>query len=364
MERMMHEVVHGLAEYADVSVIGPQGCSQYLPKSVNVREAPSSLLGFLLISSLKAIRICREQKFSIIIGGSGLVGPNLVLLKKVFRVRTAVFLHGLDVIAPSRIYQGIFIPSIRRTDRIFANSRNTCRLAAERDIPQNKMTVINPGCHPPDPAAHSRVEAFRTKHRLGDKLCLLFVGRMTERKGLSLFITNALPGILEEHPEALLLIVGDDASDALNSTGEKAKVLHNLDLLTPEQRSRVQFLGQVCDDELNTSYATASVHIFPVLDIPGDVEGFGMVAIEAASYGTPTVAFDVGGVSDAVGKQNGQLVAAGDYNAFKRAITDTLRDPDKQHYNCNENSSHSTWAQFNRELRNQVESTRGRKAGR
>ena len=54
----------------------------------------------------------------------------------------------------------------------------------------------------------------------------------------------------------------------------------------------------------------------------GDVEGFGMVAVEAAVHGTPTVAFDCGGVSDAVAEGvNGALITAGNYTDFGQAIT-------------------------------------------
>jgi phosphatidylinositol alpha-1,6-mannosyltransferase len=58
----------------------------------------------------------------------------------------------------------------------------------------------------------------------------------------------------------------------------------------------------------------------------GDVEGFGMVAVEAAVHGTPTVAFDCGGVSDAVAEGvNGALVDAGDYASFGEAISRVVR---------------------------------------
>ena len=61
--------------------------------------------------------------------------------------------------------------------------------------------------------------------------------------------------------------------------------------------------------------------MFPVRDMPGDVEGFGMVAIEAAAHGLPTVAFDVGGVADAVADGvSGRLVRSGDEEAFAAAV--------------------------------------------
>ena len=79
------------------------------------------------------------------------------------------------------------------------------------------------------------------------------------------------------------------------------------------------------------AYAASACHCFPVLEMPGDVEGFGMVALESAAHGLPTVAFDVGGVADAVQVPvSGKLVPSGDYEAFAAAVVAYLRDPPAQ----------------------------------
>ena len=84
-------------------------------------------------------------------------------------------------------------------------------------------------------------------------------------------------------------------------------------------------MGHVNDDEIAILYSAADAFVFPLVDTPGDVEGFGMVAIEAASHGTPTVAFDCGGVSDAViDGENGVLVPSGDYTSFNEATLQLL----------------------------------------
>ena len=56
-------------------------------------------------------------------------------------------------------------------------------------------------------------------------------------------------------------------------------------------------------------------------------EGFGMVAIEAAAHGLPTVAFATGGIVDAVAPgQSGHLVPPGDYPALAKAALHVLAD--------------------------------------
>ncbi len=71
----------------------------------------------------------------------------------------------------------------------------------------------------------------------------------------------------------------------------------------------------------------SDVFVLPVLQTSNDVEGFGIVAVEAASYGLATVAFDVGGVSDAVAsEQSGYLVPSGDYRAFADRVWTHCRE--------------------------------------
>ena len=90
----------------------------------------------------------------------------------------------------------------------------------------------------------------------------------------------------------------------------------------------LRFLGVITDpQELACAYESATLHIFPVRHLPGDPEGFGMVAIEAAAHGLPTVAFATGGIVDAVAEgQSGHLVVPGDYPALAQAALHVLAD--------------------------------------
>src|SRR3546814_12930756 len=77
--------------------------------------------------------------------------------------------------------------------------------------------------------------------------------------------------------------------------------------------------SDVCSSDL--VYKAASAHIFPVREIPGDPEGFGMVAVEAAAHGVPTIAFATGGIVDAVAEgESGRLIRPGDYGAFAGVV--------------------------------------------
>jgi len=70
MERLLQNLAYGIAQYADLTVIGPRGCAKHLPDDVTVHETSSTLVPFLLGSTLLALVACRKTPFNVIIGGS------------------------------------------------------------------------------------------------------------------------------------------------------------------------------------------------------------------------------------------------------------------------------------------------------
>jgi phosphatidylinositol alpha-1,6-mannosyltransferase len=325
MERLNQRMLEGLARHGRVDLVGPAGCAAFAAAATQVRQAPAApLWRFLPAALAAALQLARRHRPRLVLAGSGLAAPLAWLAARSVRARCAVYLHGLDLIVPNRAYQTFWLPFIRRCDIAIANSRNTARLAIERGVDPARLHVVHPGTDlpAPDPGARAR---FRDTHGLGERPLLLSVGRLTARKGLAEFVRDILPGVLAGQPDALLLVIGADATDALaaqaGSTRQRiidaargAGVEHALRLLPP------------CDDAaLGAAYRAADLHVFPVRAVAGDVEGFGMVAVEAAAHGLPTVAFRVGGVADAVVDDvTGTLVAAADHAAFVRAVLDWL----------------------------------------
>ena len=108
-----------------------------------------------------------------------------------------------------------------------------------------------------------------------------------------------------------------------------------------------------CDDaSLSAAYRAANVHVFPVREISGDVEGFGMVAVEAAAHGLPTVAYAVGGVPDAVSDGvSGALVEPGDSAAFADAASRWLHADNDARAACRVFAERFAWPRFDAEIR-------------
>jgi phosphatidylinositol alpha-1,6-mannosyltransferase len=88
-----------------------------------------------------------------------------------------------------------------------------------------------------------------------------------------------------------------------------------------------------------------------VRHIPGDPEGFGMVAVEAAAHGLPSVAFATGGIVDAVAEgRSGRLVRPGDYAALSDAVISTLAECESLRSSCIEFARRFAWPEFGVQL--------------
>ena len=352
MERLMEHMARSLAKVYDLSIVGPDGCSAFLPPLVIAKEVRYRPLPRFLLGAAKAVRNFTQRKFSIVIAGSGLTAPLAWWAARRTGASFVVYLHGLDVIAPNFFYQAIWLPFIRRADLVLVNSRNTRRLAIERGVPEQTIEILHPGTELTRP--HQQEGArIRAAHGWGDRPLLLSVGRLTPRKGLVEFVARAFPTIIASKPDALLVVVGADAVDAVRPAegSEYARIARSA-----ERAGVADSVHMVphCDDAtLLAAYSAADVYIFPVLSLPGDVEGFGMVAIEAAARGLPTVGFKTGGVPDAVlDGITGSLADVGNYDELAMLACQWLdqRHDFQARMRCAEAAAVFGWDRFSEKL--------------
>ena len=325
MERLVQRLTGELAGQWRVALVGPAGCAASAPAQVDVTALPLRPLAVFLLRALLAGRAAtRRLRPQVILCGSGLLAPVGRLLGRLYGLPVACLLHGLDVVADHPVYRRLFLPAIRGCDLLIVNSRHTEALARAAGVPQSRLAVLHPGADATLPPPAEALHAFRARHRLTGPV-ILSVGRLTRRKGLLEFVQRALPRVLKRHPDATLLVVGGEANQALGRArvpvlAELERAIAALGLAT-----QVRLAGDLPDGELDLAYASATALAFPVLELPGDVEGFGMVALEAAAHGVPTVAFAVGGVPDAVSPGcSGLLLTPGDYAGFADALNELL----------------------------------------
>ena len=329
MERLNWHIADELSRHAQVQLIAPQGSAALRPSAVPVTEVPlRPLPRFLLASAWQAAAVARRFKPHVVLAGSGLTAPAAWLAARTSGARAYVYLHGLDAAVQHPAYRAMWHPAIRRMDGVIANSQPTAELARSLGVAAEKIRIVHPGVTlPAAPQSAAALQNFRQRHQLGDKRLLLSVGRLTTRKGLREFVQHALPAIIQTAPNTLLVIVGEAPADSLHASVQtRASIQAVADAAGIGQHLR--FLGVItAQQELACAYESATLHIFPVRQLPGDPEGFGMVAIEAAAHGLPTVAFATGGIVDAVAQgKSGSLVPPNAYPALALAAAQVLAE--------------------------------------
>ncbi|HET7662246.1 MAG TPA: glycosyltransferase family 4 protein [Rhodanobacteraceae bacterium] len=341
MERLNWHMAEELARVAEVRIIGPTGSAALAPSGIVVREAPlKPLWKFLLAARRLARREARQWRPDIILAGSGLTAPLVRAAARTCGARTAAYVHGLDVAVKHPVYRAFWLPAIRRMNRIIANSRATAELCHQIGVKPDRIGIVHPGVDLP----------VAIQHNLANRPLLLSVGRLSARKGLREFVTLSLPRIVAAQPEVMLLIVGDAPHQALHAEAQtRESIQAAADVAGVGEH--IRFLGKISDSELQNCWKAADVHVFPIRYIPNDPEGFGMVAVEAAAHGVPSVAFATGGVVDAVAEgRSGFLIMPGDYGAFADAVLRCLAKGTSMQIGSAAFASQFIWPEFGKQV--------------
>lgn len=179
---------------------------------------------------------------------------------------------------------------LRATRKVIANSLNTRQMLLDQwGLPPSKVVVMNPGVDAsffcPNP---SNQHVSATKQSKNGPT-LLTVGRLQKRKGQDEVI-RALPLIRASYPSVRYVIAGD---------GEEREALRRLSK-NCNVESHVVWKPNCTDEEILKLYQQCDLFILANRQIGSDVEGFGMVLLEAAACGKATLTCDSGGTKEAI----------------------------------------------------------------
>lgn len=208
------------------------------------------------------------------------------------------------------------------TDVVTFVSRYTRSRFARAFGPNAALEYLPPGVDSdrfrPNPAARAEL---RQRYRLGDRPTVVCLSRLVPRKGQDMLI-KALPSIRRRVDGAALVIVGG---------GPYLETLRKL-ARDCEVEDHVTFTGGVPGDELPGHHAMADVFAMPCRTRGAgmDVEGLGIVFLEASATGIPVVAGDSGGAPEAVQHNKTGLVIDGNsLDEISEAVTELLTDRDR-----------------------------------
>lgn len=362
MEKLNWHIANELGKQSEVRVIAPagpideNGPQHFEKKGITLTPLPR----FLIEATFQAVLNSLSWRPDIVIAGSGLTAPIAWFCGRMRNAKILAYLHGLDLVVPHRLYQMIWPHFFRKLDGVLTNSKATQQLAERAGINTPLIRIVYPGTDIPTFDSNAG-QQFKRRHGLEKGPLLLSVGRLTKRKGILDFIRFAFPLIIENHPECILLIVGDTPRQALFGTAITSEMI----FAAAEQAglsNHVRILSKLTDTELSAAYCAANLHVFPVRDIPDNPEGFGMVAIEAAAHGLETIAFATGGVPDAVKDEiSGTLIPPGDYAAFAAAVDTRLKLAGTREVSdaCRGFAANFTWHQFSQTLHTALASFTG-----
>ena len=301
MEKMHFELSKALAEITPTQIIAYGGSQKKLP----------IVLPILLI---KTIFFILQQKKANIILGDALLSVFIPILRLFSRQKIMVITHGLDVTFNRFFYQQLVMPNLKKADLIVSISQATKEELLKKGLSEKKIKVIPVGINISDYQKEMDLELVKNKLskrinlNLTDKKILLTIGRLVERKGHAWFIEQVLP-LLDTN--LIYLIVGE---------GEQRKDIEEL-IVRKNLQKRVFLLGKVEDDYKIELLRLSDVFIMPNIEVKNDPEGFGIVALEAAAAGLPTVATDMQGIRDAVKDgESGFLVDLSSTDSFAKKI--------------------------------------------
>ncbi|MBO0822407.1 MAG: glycosyltransferase family 4 protein [Actinobacteria bacterium] len=263
--------------------------------------------------------LCLTRQAEYVLCGDALMNALCAPVAKIFRVPCATMIMGLDVTYESAIYRALVHGPLRQATRVIAISSATGDKARSFGVSADRIAVLRLGVEAPPAGRLDRpAAAAAIRDRLGlttDAVILLTLGRLVRRKGVRWF-TETVLGHLD--PRVHYVVAGQGPEEPLIlAAAESAGAA-----------SRLHLLGRVPDDVRDELMTGADAFLAPNIPVQGDMEGFGLVAVEAGMRGTLVLAADLEGLKDAVTSgQTGILLPPGDAPAWISKLTGLLADP-------------------------------------
>lgn len=335
MQKQCFELVKGLENKIKVHVLA--------------HEHGTSKLKFFLSATRQAKKILEAHpSINLVYTNDGLMAFVLSPLLKKTQIPLTTTIHGLDIVFPLSFYQRWIKRSLAKFKAVIAVSQATLEECISRGVHPDKTHLVKNGFDlkggSPMSIDRSWLEE-RLRINLKDKKIIISIGRAVRRKGFSWFMNNVMTRL----PEDVIYITIGPRMKSMRGILLSKKILPkslfelivlfaglsideleiSLAAKRPELHRRYFHLEGLSNEEVEQVIGSADLSVMPNLHVKGDFEGFGLVALEAASKGTVCVASRVDGITSAIQHyKNGVMVEPGNGNAWTETIEDLLSNKD------------------------------------
>ncbi|NCF75127.1 MAG: glycosyltransferase [Xanthomonadaceae bacterium] len=265
-------------------------------------------------------RIIKKEKIKTVLVGQVLpLGTVVMVLAKIMNFDYLVLTHSFDILVAQKSKRKKYLLKkiLKNAKYITSNSDFTKQELIKLGIKENKITTIYPCPYFKPPADKKTKNDLIKRYNLKNKKIIFTVGRMVERKGADMVI-KSIPKIKKEIANIVYIIAGGDASykKKLRELSEKFSV-----------NDKVIFMPNAKDEEIKALYDLGDLFIMPCRQMNEDVEGFGIVFLEANFFNKPVIGGKSGGAIEAiVNNKTGLLVNPLNLNEISRAVIKLLKD--------------------------------------
>lgn len=276
---------------------------------------------FFLITLLWRIpRESKKFKPDVILFSSMVTAGVLPFLIKKPEAPCVTINHGQDVTLPFKLYQSYLPVVFKKLQGVISVSSATRDACIERGMnPEIGVTLPNgfefrsSGTMLDKKVARKLMEK-RFSIDLSHNYLLLTVGRQVKRKGHQWFIEHVLDKV-KSNVVMLMIGEGPESEAILNAKENSLK------------KERIVIAGRQPEKILEAAYAAADLFVMPNIPVKGDMEGFGIVLLEANSAEVPAVAANLEGIKDVIEQGvNGYRVPSKNAREFAAKIDEVLRD--------------------------------------
>ena len=263
------------------------------------------------LSELK--KILSSKKITYVIGDSWKSFELTIDIINALSIPSICLAHGNELIVNNASKKFRVLSTLNKLTHIVSNSNFTLNLLKDIGITNQNITCIYPG-------AQNTIELNEEIiPSINGHPVITTLARLEKRKGHK-DILLVIAKLKTEYPNILYVIAGSGTE------------LENLKKITSELdiNKNVIFLGDINDNQKKYLFKITNLMVMPTLDesFKSSIEGFGIVYLEAAYYGVPSIASDVGGTPEAViNNQTGIIIS--DISELYNVLRNLLANKEK-----------------------------------